>query len=221
MKVCKHNGTHVFIAMRQIIQCRNFLLIIMVRSSGIRDKFIPDSLKELRKGRERGTKRPRERNDKPPDVKKKEHDSEDDEESDRPKALRTNDNLLSILPQPKNSSAFGPTVDLRRLLNPPKQLETSEVNDNDAETGRPVKVTDDGMIEVDVSKVVGDADQSYVKDLTKEQSRPNIVVPKGKEKQKNQITYLTQLSKATELERKEQAAIGRINKAAARSKYGW
>lgn len=191
----------------------------MVRSSGIREKLRSNVLKEL--ARERGTKRPR--------VEEKDIDEDsDDEEQARinhermlAKARCGSNSLLSILPRPKNSSAFGPTVKLNKLLKMPERADgVSTVNVEDEDTAE--RVTEDGMIEVDASKVVNDVSQTYIKDLTVERAKPNaVIVPKGKEKQKNQITYLAQLGKANELERKEQAAQGRMNKAAARSKYGW
>lgn len=192
----------------------------MVRTSGIRDKLRSNVLKEL--ARERSTKRPRlEDKNKDDDE---ESDSEELEQIERERrmarAKTTNNSLLSILPKPKNSSAFGPTIKLDKLLKLPERAEVDRaerVSANPAE-----KLRDDGMIEVDVSKVVSDVSQTLVKELTVEKIKSTpVVVPKGREKQKNQITYLAQLGKATELERKEHAAQSRINKAAARSKYGW
>lgn len=174
----------------------------MVRTSGIREKFKSKALKDLA----RGVKR-----------QKTDEDSEEEEDEDlkseikQPKLKSESNSLLSILPKPKHSS-FGPTVKLGELLKLPERPKEASQNSVPVE-----RLTDDGMIEVDVGKVV---DGTFVKDLTVEKSKP-VTLPKGKEKQKNQITYLAQLSKATELERKEQAAQSRVNKAAARSKYGW
>lgn len=184
----------------------------MVRTSGIREKLRSSSLKEL--ARDRAIKRPR------IEEQKAESDDEEEEEA-RTKTRSGSNNLLSILPKPKNSSVFGPTVKLEKLLKMPERADESTLNSQIVDSSIE-RLTDDGMIEVDVSKVVGDMDNSYIKNLTVEKSKPNaVIVPKGKEKQKNQITYLAQLGKATELERKEQAAQSRLNKSVARSKYGW
>lgn len=198
----------------------------MVQSSGIKDKLRSSVLKEL--ARERGSKRTREeaRKDDTDD------DSNEDEEQAKLKLERlmsqarcSNTSLPSILPRPKNSNAFGPTVKLDKLLKMPVRADEVSSSNN---TQRPddedpaQRLNEDGMVEVDVSKVVGDVSQTLIKELTVERTKPDaVIVPKGKEKQKNQITYLAKLGKANELERKEQAAQGRLNKAAARSKYGW
>lgn len=190
----------------------------MVRTSGIRDKLRSNVLKEL--AEERAAKRPR--------TEPQADSDSDDEESRKLEQERrlarlrnTKNTLLSILPEPKNSSAFGPTIQLDKLLKLPERVDGASDIQRSGES--PVsQITRDGMIEVDVSKVVGDVTADSIKELTVEKSKPGaIVLPKGKEKQKNQITYLAQLGKARELEQKEQAAQSRINKAAARSKYGW
>lgn len=197
----------------------------MVRSSGIREKIRSSSLKELAK--ERASKKARIASDR--------DQSDDDDNSDEDQSSLLNqerlaarakcssNSLLSILPKPKNSSSFGPTVRLDKLLKLPERADNNSRIANIPEEQDPAqRLGDDGMMEVDVSKVVSDPTPSIVKDLTLERSKPNtVILPKGKERQKNQITYLAQLGKATELERKEQAAVGRMNKAAARSKYGW
>lgn len=190
----------------------------MVRVSGIREKLRSNVLKEL--ARERGTKRTKE------DVRKEESDDEDEDRQEQEKlsarAKLGTSSLLSILPKPKNSNAFGPTVKLETLLKMPERASEIEINTSAADDNCIQRVAEDGMIEVDISKVTSDVSQTAIKELTMEKGKSNIViVPKGKEKQKNQITYLAQLGKANELERKEQAAQSRINKAAARSKYGW
>lgn len=194
----------------------------MNEKSSLRDKILKSSaLRELAK--ERSSKRHKSGNQKEEHVTK---ESDDDEESDRleqerrlARAKSANDGLLSILPEPKNSSAFGPTIRLDKLLKMPdraQQVMTDKSED------APEKITDDGMVEVDIGKVIGDVTPNLIKDITIERAKPGaVVVPKGREKQKNQITYLAQLGKANELERKEQAAQARMNKAAARSKYGW
>lgn len=167
--------------------------------SNIREKLRSTVLKDLAK--ERTTKRL-----------KTTHS--DDDETDEPTTSSKN-SLLSILPAPKNASPFGPTVKLDKLLKLPERVECRPENPTEI-------LNEDGIIEVDVNKVVGDVTPSLVKELTIEKATHSVgVIPKGREKQKNQITYLAQLGKATELERKEQAAQSRINKAAARSKYGW
>lgn len=191
----------------------------MVRTSGIREKVRSSALKEL--ARERGTKRARVEERRDEDANNEEDEEELNSNREQPQPISSSNSLLSILPKPKNSSAFGPTVKLDELLKLPERAnETSlanEVVENSAQ-----RLAEDGMIEVDVSRVVSDVSTSLVKDLTVEKSKPNaVIVPKGKEKQKNQITYLAQLSKATELEHKEQVSQSRVNKAAARSKYGW
>lgn len=190
----------------------------MVKGAGIRDKFRSKALREL--AQSKGTKRSRNADD--------EDESSEDEEQARlneermlSRASGIGQSLLSVLPKPKNASAFGSTIKLEKLLRMPEKAETADTiaqpEDNSAE-----RLTEDGMVEVDVRKVVDDVHQNYVKELTIEKVKQNpVIIPRGKEKQKNQITYLAQLGKATELERKEQAAQGRINKAAARSKYGW
>lgn len=189
----------------------------MVRTSGIREKLRSNVLKDL--ARERSLKRTRSGKDQ---IEAPSGDS-DVETEDHDKSVKkhksTNSSLLSMLPEPKNSSAFGPTINLSKLLRLPTRAETltNETEETDART-----VAEDGMVEVDIAKVVAESQPSTLKDLTIEKEKPSsVILPKGKEKQKNQITYLAQLSKATEIERKEQAAQGRANKAAARSKYGW
>lgn len=190
----------------------------MVRTSGIREKLRSNVLKDL--ARERSTKRTiSDRDPAEQDAQESEEDVKEPSAIKRCRAKSSNSSLLSILPEPKNSSAFGPTVNLNKLLKlPPKAQETiREPEENKAQT-----FNEDGMLEVDVGKVVAESNALTIKDLTVEKERPSsVILPKGKEKQKNQITYLAQLSKATEIERKEQAAQSRINKAAARSKYGW
>lgn len=159
--------------------------------------------------------------------------------------------LLSMLPPPKNASTFGPSIKLDKLLKFNHQATTTTTDSNEDSSSAPLssrpkdpitllghRVEDnessairmglDGILEVDLSKDVGEARPSSLKELTIERAWPGttaaatIVSAKGsKEKQKNQIGYLAQLSKATELEQKERAAQSRANKAAARSKYGW
>lgn len=192
---------------------------------GIREKFRSNALKEL--ARERGTKRPR---------KKESEDSSSDDDEEKAKLNRermleqaksSNNSLLSILPKPKNSSAFGPTVKIGKLLKMPERADQVSHTDHNQKQAAALesactRIDEHGMVEIDVRNVVSDdIGQSYIKELTVEKSKSTVIIPKGKEKQKNQITYLAQLGKATELERKEQAAQGRMNKAAARSKYGW
>lgn len=191
----------------------------MVRTSGIREKVRSNALKEL--ARERGTKRAKfeERRD------EEDHDKDYEEElkldREQSQSRYSSNSLLSILPKPKNSSAFGPTVKLDELLRMPERANEASLADELAENSVQ-RLSADGMIEVDVSRVVSDVSSSLVKDLTVEKSKPSaVILPKGKEKQKNQMTYIAQLGKATELEHKEQMAQSRINKAAARSKYGW
>lgn len=215
----------------------------MVRGSGIREKLRSNVLKEL--ARERGKKRSKEDTTQTNEdvLSTKRRKSSDDEEDDdnfnsklisdnqkiqSDKITKSTNSLLSILPKPKNCSTFGPTVRIDKLL----QVQDRADDERNAASINAIgqintrdtiqRVGEDGMIEVDVSKVVVDIDVNMIKELTVEKTNPaNVIVPRGKEKQKNQITYLAQLSKATELERKEQAAQSRVNKAAARSKYGW
>lgn len=197
----------------------------MVRTSGIREKLRSGVLKELARERHIKKTKPDRTNDL---VRKDETDSEDEEQTkddqsnSKAKLKSTNSGLLHLLPKPKNSSSFGANIRLDKLLKLPDRADDAQSSVN-TETDNAVKeLPEDGMIEVDVSKVVNDSNLSYVKELTIEKSSSNnIVVPRGKEKQKNQITYLAQLGKANELKRKEDAALGRMNKAAARSKYGW
>lgn len=199
----------------------------MVRSSGIREKLRSSSLKELAK--ERALKKSRTRTQER-DRSDNEDNSDDEDQSQlnqerlAARAKCTTNTLLSILPKPKNSSSFGPTVKLDKLLKLPERADdySSRTAAIPEEEDPAQRLGDDGVMEVDVSKVVNDVTPTVVKDLTVEKTKPNaVIIPKGKERQKNQITYLAQLGKATELERKEQAALGRMNKAAARSKYGW
>lgn len=192
----------------------------MVKTSGIRERLRSNVLKELAK--ERQTKR-----NKSTQIDIEDPDDSEEEERERlnrermiAKAKCSNSSLISLLPKPKNSSVFGPTVKLDKLLKMPERAKISTLIDQSKED-RADRVGEDGMIEVDVGKMMTDVSQILIRDLTVEKSRNTVIVPKGKEKQKNQITYLAQLGKANELERKEQAALSRINKAAARSKYGW
>lgn len=191
----------------------------MVKSSGIREKLRSRVLDDLAK--ERGIKRLKDSQ-----ADKTDSESEDDEETKMQRSKRLagsksgTKSLLSLLPRPKHSSAFGPTVRLDKLLKMPEREKVVQTSNSQEDTVE--RLTEDGLMEVDVSKVVGDVSLSQVKELTVEKMKPNaVIVPKGKEKQKNQITYLAQLGKANELRRKEEAAQSRINKAAARSKYGW
>lgn len=192
----------------------------MVRTSGIREKLRSNVLKDL--ARERSAKRTRSDRD-PIETQDGQDKDEDEEEADNAvkkfRAKSSNSSLLSMLPEPKHSNAFGPTIKLDKLLKLPPKASTivREPEEDQIQT-----LTEDGMVEVDIGKVVAESNITSIKDLTVEKERPNpVVLPKGKERAKNQITYLAQLSKATEIERKEQAAQGRMNKAAARSKYGW
>lgn len=201
----------------------------MVQTSSIRDKLRSNVLKEL--ARERSNKKLKldDNKERTNELETHDEDSDDQEvESTRldierrmAKTRHSNSGLLSILPRPKNASSFGPTINLDRLLKLEEQ--TSEQDSVQVRSESPVsRLAEDGMMEVDVSKEICDVTPIAVKDLTIEKSKPGVViVPKGKEKQKNQITYLAQLGKATELEQKQRAAQGRANKAAARSKYGW
>lgn len=168
--------------------------------SGIREKFRSDILKKL--ALEKSTKR-----------KILDDDDDDDIDNDtklNPEKKIANGDLLSILPKPQNSS-FGPTIKLDKILKAPQLLPTSKaesVSDTDG-------VVDD-VVDVDVSKFI--REDIIVEKPVVEKSK---IVVAPKEKQKNQITYLAQLGKATELERKDQAAQSRFNKSAARAKYGW
>lgn len=197
----------------------------MVRSSGIREKLRSSSLKELAKERAKKKARltDRDRSDNSDNSDEDDHLSELNRERLAAKARCSSNSLLSILPRPKNSSAFGPTVRLDKLLKLPDRPDDRSKHVHQPEDLNPAqRVGEDGLMEVDVSRVVSDVTPSLVRDLTIEKAKPStVIVPKGKERQKNQITYLAQLGKATELERKDQAAQGRMNKAAARSKYGW
>lgn len=208
----------------------------MVRTSGIRDKLRSDVLKELAK--ERGLKRSRPGDDGRSTTKNSEDQDnrggEEDEdelntlnrlnqERRMKRARESKSTLLQLLPEPKNSSAFGATIKLDKLLKMPERADNVELQQqasSEPSEGGGGQLNEDGMLEVDVNKYLTDQTPSAVKDLTVEKAAP-VIVPKGKEKQKNQITYLAQLGKATELERKEQAAQGRANRSAARSKYGW
>lgn len=163
--------------------------------------------------RERAPKRPRNE----VDDEQTESDQESDQESQPkiPVDNKRNSSLLSILPRPKNSNAFGPTVNIEKLL---KNSQQSDITSNSVDTFDDTQPDEDGVVEFDVSKIMTDP---VIKPNLAVEQQSKVIVPKGKEKQKNQITYLAQLSKATELERKEQAALGRFNKRAARAKYGW
>lgn len=189
----------------------------MVRTSGIREKLRSNVLKDL--ARERSQKRTRTHKD-PTDSQSEDSESDHDEsEKSIKKHKGSSSSLLSMLPEPKNSSAFGPTVNLNKLLKLPSKAEAITNKSEESDVRR---ISEDGMVEVDIAKVVAESQPSTLKDLTIErETSSSVILPKGKEKQKNQITYLAKLSKATEIERKEQAAQGRANKAAARSKYGW
>lgn len=213
----------------------------MVRSSGIREKLRSNVLDEL--ARERGTKRSKGDKKESSEVKKRKGDSDQDDSSEDydndlaiSKQLDTtitkseSNSLLSILPKPKKSSAFGPTIRIDKLLQMPERADDAQnaasimsSSKKEVEANLASRLTDDGMIEVNVNKIVGELNTDKIKELTVEKTSTSshVIVPRGKEKQKNQITYLAQLGKATELERKEQAAQSRVNKAAARSKYGW
>lgn len=192
----------------------------MVRGTGIREKFRSKVLEDL--ARERKLKKPRLEKPALDDADSEDEDeAPDDQERKLAEARAGSSSLLSILPKPKNSSLFGPTVKLDKLLKLPERADDAAMMNKDREDDAVERLTDDGMLEVDVSKVVAEANLNMVKDLTIEKSKPAVIIPKGKERQKNQITYLAQLGKANELERKEQAVLGKQNKAAARSKYGW
>lgn len=205
----------------------------MIRQSGIRDKLRSNSLKELAK--ERAPKRAKLESKLEIDDNKYSDDEQSDSEERLHKIGRRADaastsrqsknSLLSMLPKPKKSNAFGPTVRLDKLLKMPERADIQTIKgftEQEANEDATVTSGEDGIFQVNLSKVLCDTAPSAIKDLTIERSESNkIVVPKGKEKQKNQITYLAQLGKANELERKEQAALGRMNKAAARSRYGW
>lgn len=200
----------------------------MVRTSGIREKLRSNVLQSL--ARERAAKRLKTDDNLRPSRLKGEpesasSDDEDDTLSNAPSDLRetsATNSLVSILPRPKNASAFGPTIRLDQILKMPERAEDAIRNDDDDGNNTAMTIGDDGMVEVDIGKVVQDVSHNAIKDLTIEKATTkSVMVPKGKEKQKNQITYLAQLGKATELERKEQAAQNRQNKAAARAKYGW
>jgi len=202
----------------------------MVRTSGIRDKLRSDVLKDLAK--ERASKKFKSDDSKAKSINGTDNEGDNDSDSEanltrldidrkieESRDSRRTNSLLSLLPKPKNSSSFGPTVRLEKLLAESNHIEDDQPTIDREPIARPGP---DGMIEVDVSKEVCDTVPDVVKDLTVERPKPGaIVLPKGKERQKNQITYLAQLGKATELEQKEKASQSRMNKAAARSKYGW
>lgn len=179
----------------------------MVRTSGIRKKFRSNALNKFLQEKSKG-----------PTGHKDEYDTEsEDDTQDVEINVKTAQSLLSILPKPKNSDALGPTINIKDLLRLPAQAKQYDQSVHDEES---VQVEgDDGIVEFDVRKILTDPILSS--NTSVEDSTAKVIVPKGKEKQKNQITYLAQLSKATELERKEQAAQGKFNKAAARAKYGW
>jgi len=157
----------------------------------VRQRYRSNVLKEL--ARERALKRSR------AELDEEEEEGEMNDEHEVKSNRSQGDSLLSILPRPK--STVEPTVRLESLLKMPERAEASQLGSSSS-----------GMTEANLtSRTLRSA------------SPPRSVHLKsrGKEKQKNQITYLAELGKATELERKEQAAQGRLNKAAARSKYGW
>lgn len=163
-------------------------------SSGIREKFRSNILNKL--ALEKGVKRRIDDNE-----------DEDDNRLNPEKKLAENCDLISILPKPQNS-LFGPTVKLDKLLKTPKALPTSKAERTQSNS------TD--LLEVDIGELIKEdrvIDTGFV-----EESK---IVVDPKEKQKNQITYLAQLGKATEIERKDQLAQSRFNKSAARAKYGW
>lgn len=177
----------------------------MVRTSGIRDQHRSQALRRL--AQERGRKRTRS------EIDDDSESTSDGEEKQQVESTAKSNNLLSILPKPKNSNAFGPTVRLDKLLKMPERSKEALIP-----IGTEQEISfDDDIVEFDASKIVSEP----ILNTNLGEEQPKVFVPKGKEKQKNQITYLAQLSKATELDRKEQAARGRFNKAAARAKYGW
>lgn len=181
----------------------------MVRTSGIREKFRSKALQKLKN--ERGTKRSR-------NEVKEESESDDDTGQDRRSTQsKTNNSLLSILPKPKNSNAFGPTVNLEKLLTSNRNL-TPREEQRDKEEIEELVADEDEAVEFDVSKVISD---NNIKTNFTIEEHCGVFVPKGKEKSKNQITYIAALGKASELERKEKDAQSKFNKAAARAKYGW
>lgn len=183
----------------------------MVRTSGIREKFRSNALNQLKQ--ERGMKRSRQKLNEEVDS-----DSEEEDHHQRQSKQKCSNSLISMLPKPKNGNAFGPTVRLENLLKMPERAKGFMLNDEENETVQ--KEDDNGVVEFNVNKILREPVISSIKDSL-QQETSKVVVPKGKEKQKNQITYLAQLSKATEAERKDQAAQGKFNKAAARAKYGW
>lgn len=163
-------------------------------SSGIREKFRSNILNKL--ALDKGVKRRIDDNE-----------DEDDNRLNPEKKLAANCDLLSILPKPQNSS-FGPTIKLEKLLKTPKALPTSKAERTQSDSTE--------LLEVDIGKLVSE-DRIIDSGIGE---KPKIVVD-PKQKQKNQITYLAQLGKATEIERKDQQAQSRFNKTAARAKYGW
>lgn len=174
----------------------------MVRTSGIRQKLRSKVLNELARERAHSVKQDGKRAKLEAahhkDESETSEDSDADQDKPRARASTSNNSLLSILPRPKES--FGPTIRLDKLLKMPERAEKPE----------PMP----GMEEHCFHSAYSPAASIDTKTST-------VVLPKGKEKQKNQITYLAQLGKAKELEHKELAAKGRLNKAATRSKYGW
>lgn len=147
--------------------------------------------------------------------KKRRIDGDDDDHDDHADDVKLNPekklaqcDLLSILPKPQHST-FGPTIKLDKILKMPEILPTTK-SERISDTSE--------VLEVDVSKLVSE-DRLIEKTVVEKPTGKISVAPK--EKQKNQITYLAQLGKATELERKDQAAQSRFNKSAARAKYGW
>lgn len=163
-------------------------------SSGIREKFRSDILRKLSLDR----------------TKKRRIDDEDDDRDEdiklNPEKKLAQCDLLSILPKPQNST-FGPTVKLDKILKMPETLPTSKAD----------RVPDTNeLVEIDIGKLI--SEDRPVETKVAEKVKISVA---PKEKQKNQITYLAQLGKATEIERKDQAAQSRFNKSAARAKYGW
>lgn len=179
----------------------------MVRTSGIRKKFRSSALNKFLRDKSKSSISH--------DV---ELDSDNEDDGQELEInVKSSKSLLSILPKPKNGNAFGPSVNMKELLKMPERAKQFNQLDHEEES---VQVEgDDGIVEFDVRKILTDPLPSS--NPAHDEPATKVIIPKGKEKQKNQITYLAQLSKATEMERKEQAAQGKFNKAAARAKYGW
>lgn len=125
------------------------------------------------------------------------------------------DGLLTYLPEPVHSRS-APAFDLfAELMNDDKSDQT---NSDEDDTGTQEMSSATDMIEVDASKLIA---EGVPEPVVATKSITAIKMPKSKEKEKNQITHLARLAEAAQSLVQDKALQGRVNRAAARSKYGW